>query len=342
VLFGYAWARTRHPDRVGTRLLLLALLTQVHVIGAIVAVVLTTWELLDCRQWRRAAWLGVAAVVVGLAATAWQIAGSASHAYSSPATSLVRALANGFAPDYARLRDQPRQRLAGFGLWVLAVAALLADRSWRAMLLYSGLAAVLAALCLLVYPGYRWHHGWFFLFYLLALWVAPGRGRFSSPVVSLLLAVQTLIGAYAVYDDFVHPYSNGAAAPADLRERGLANLPLIAVSVRPDDFAWNLDEAQPVLAELPGQRLYDPNAGAFVPYYTHFYVGYFGLIDRREMMAELDALSTRSRSPVAVIAVLHGGRAEPPAPLRLVAELPPTHDFGEHLAVWLYEAEPPR
>jgi len=54
------------------------------------------------------------------------------------------------------------------------------------------------------------------------------------------------------------------------------------------------------------------------------------------MIAEVEALSARTRSPVAVIAVL-GARVEPPPPLRLVAELPRPHDFGEHLAVWLYQ-----
>jgi hypothetical protein len=209
------------------------------------------------------------------------------------------------------------------------------------VVVYSVLAAGLAALCVYGYPGYRWQHGYFFLFYLLALWVASGPGRFSSLVVSLLLGVQMLIGAYAVYDDLIYPYSDGRAAAAVLRERGLANLPLIGVSVWPDAFAWNIDEAQPVLAELPGQRLYDPKARSFEPYWKHYVEwGYFDLIDRRQMLAEVAALSGRSRSPVAVIAVLHGGRTEPPPPLRLVAELPPTHDFGEHLAVWLYEGVP--
>jgi len=164
----------------------------------------------------------------------------------------------------------PQQRIVGFALWLLAFGALLADRAWRAVLLYSALAAGLAVLCVVGYPGYRWHHGWFFLFYLLALWVAPGPRRFSSLVVSLLLGVQVLIAGYAVYDDLVYPYSDGRAAAAVLRERGMANLPLIGVGVLPDSFVWNIDEAQPVLAELPGQRLYDPKAREFEPYWKHY------------------------------------------------------------------------
>jgi hypothetical protein len=52
--------------------------------------------------------------------------------------------------------------------------------------------------------------------------------------------------------------------------------------------------------ELPGQRLYEPKARVFDPYWKH-YVD-FEMIDGPQLVAEVRELSARSRSPVVVIA----------------------------------------
>jgi hypothetical protein len=131
----------------------------------------------------------------------------------------------------------PFRRIA---LWVsLAVAAWIVFLLWRertAAILFSLGSLLLVALFALVYGGDVRHHGFFYVLFLMAAWIARARGHvlagFRGKALYATLAVVLLaqIGGtpIALYWDTKYVFSSGKRAADALRARGLADALLVA------------------------------------------------------------------------------------------------------------------
>lgn len=131
----------------------------------------------------------------------------------------------------------------------VALLALLTRRSAFALSFYLSATCILLLFSILVYGGSLYHHGYFFLAAIMALWftaapMARSQGdeqraaawkpvrwldRHAQLAIVTLLALQVIGGAFRIVADYVMPFSEGKAAADYIRSRGLARLPIVAI-----------------------------------------------------------------------------------------------------------------
>jgi len=231
----------------------------------------------DPRPWTDAATVG-ALTVAGLFAAIFQIVPASSSASAIPgwrfdwdlteALKTVETTWRAFAPlpqfqlnfwNTNILQPWPVLRaFAGFLALFLGFAVLWGRRLPVAVF---GLgAAGLLAFRYALYPGSIRHHGHLWLLFVAALWLGGGqallgdRRSWRSRVVLVLLIVQVAAAAFASWMDLRHPFSNGKATAAFLRNTGLDRHPLLGHREMP---------ATPVALFL-GRPLYSPSRKIFV------------------------------------------------------------------------------
>ncbi len=126
--------------------------------------------------------------------------------------------------------------------------AMLMRRSVFALSLYLSATCILVVFSIFVYGGSLYHHGYFFLAAIMALWFAAARAADSPPepqtiaksapvrwldgraqlAIIALLALQVIGGGFRIVADYVMPFSEGKAAADYIRSHGLDQLPLLA------------------------------------------------------------------------------------------------------------------
>jgi len=135
---------------------------------------------------------------------------------------------------------------------VLGTGWLLRRHPWF-MLSWLGGASALILFSYVKFPGALRHHGFLWVFWVTTLWWAVDTGALTRRRATALLTptiVAGLIGAViAGWWDWREPFSAAKSVSEQIRDRGLAGLPLIGGC----DFA-----ASGVAAFLPDGRLYYP------------------------------------------------------------------------------------
>jgi hypothetical protein len=350
LLFLYVHLKVRRPAQTALRLSCLALLAQIHLMSLAAAGVLLFLELVEQRRhrarWSAAAWISAVVAALSLMGAVYQILprGTGSAAHHTRYEWFVEGLAKGYFPDFDRLRGDP-QHFLGLALFGLSWLALSDDRG--ALLRCALLTAPLLGMTALLYPGHRWHHGFYFVYVLVALWLG-GRPppRLAVRLAGAVFLLHAAIGAYALGEDLRRPYSNGREVARALSAPDLQRLPLVGVRVLREGsgqprYAFTIDEIQPVLVELPTGRAYDPRAGTYEPYWRHYAEpDYFAWMGPDELVSQLRDIAARLRSPLAVVVATDLESAAPaPPPLRLLAAFPPPLDYGERLGLYLFPGE---
>lgn len=130
----------------------------------------------------------------------------------------------------------------------VVLLALLMRRSTFALTFYLSATCILILFSILVYGGSLYHHGYFFLAAIMALWFAarpyaeiPAHARnvaVSGPLrwldrraqlaIVTLLLLQVVGGAFRLVADYLVPFSEGQAAANYIRSHGLEKLAIAA------------------------------------------------------------------------------------------------------------------
>ena len=344
LLFAYAALRLRAPERRATRFLVLAALAEVHLMATLAAAVLFLLDVATTtpRTWKKTEWGSAALVALSGAAVVWQLEPRDRHYQSmtfSPA--IRRAIAGGFLPVFSRYEPNLWERNVGTALFVAAAVIAVRHRAARAPFLF--LTATMLVFNRFVYPGYRWHDGFYFLYFVVALWlggvVLTGASR---AFVTALFALHAAIGIDVLARDFREPYSNGAAVASAIRACKLEHLAIVGVRGSRRAFSWDIDEIQPVLLELNPGLAYDPQARSLEPFWRHYDdPNYFPTLPMSRLVPALRQIEKELGSPFLVVEVLSkpDGRPALPPLLKPIFEAPPSMDFGEHLALFSFGSE---
>jgi len=306
-------------------------------------------------RWKKENLAAAALVVLSLAASAWQMApagASVPSLTSRDPVSVVNGFSNAFVPNFGFLNESPRarrylQRIPGLLLFMGSWILLWPQR--KAFLVYAMLSAGLAAICFIVYSGFRWHHGFYFIFMLAALWLAGGSvpQGVSRHAMTILLAIQAIVGLYAVGSDVRRPYSDGRLVAGYLREHHLDQLPMVGLNVLhgagTTAYQWEIDGVQPVLVEMGGSRIYDPIGNSWERFFTHYTSrDYFPTMSSERADREVQEVAMRLGGPFVVVAMRYTPPGEPmemPHGLRKLVDLPQPLDFGEAYSVYLYSED---
>src|SRR5215813_2511028 len=87
-------------------------------------------------------------------------------------STILSGISEGFVPNFGILNSgrgtfpHSLQRILGLGFFLASL--LIVVRSRATLLAYTILTAGMLAICVIVYSGFRWHHGMYFLFLLVA------------------------------------------------------------------------------------------------------------------------------------------------------------------------------
>ncbi|HYH45962.1 MAG TPA: hypothetical protein VEG34_09755 [Thermoanaerobaculia bacterium] len=148
------------------------------------------------------------------------------------------------------------------GLLVLTLAAALLWRHKIALAVFGVGAAGILAFGYVKYVGVLRHQGHLWLLLAAALWLAGAQGwqedrrSWRAWILLVLLTVHCGAAAYASWMDLRHPFSNGSAAAALIRDSGLDRRPLLG----------HREPPAATVALFLGRPLYSPSRGDFVTY----------------------------------------------------------------------------
>jgi hypothetical protein len=271
------------PVAVGA---MLALLVQTTAYSFLLGIAIASAWLIECWLQRRATnpapWTDAATVgaltLAGLCAAVFQIVPASSSAAAVPAwrfgwdlTDVLKTVSTtwrAFVPlpqlqlnfwNTNVLQPWPPLRALG-GFLALFVGLAVVWRRRLPLAVFGLGAAALLAFGYVLYPGSIRHHGHLWLLFVAALWLGGGqamlgdRRSWRSRVLLVLLIVQVAAAAFASWMDLRHPFSNGKATAAFIRNTGLDRYPLLGHREMP---------ATPVALFL-GRPLYSPSRKIFV------------------------------------------------------------------------------
>lgn len=236
--------------------IVLFLMSQTSVMGALLAVILGGYVGVDfllqkkrtISDWKRIS-LGLSIAATGVLLFFLQTRVPADGAYSTFRIIDIRyvlsLLWQSFVPIPARAVSYwntnllPNQDLATlFSIGLLFVTGLYFKRKLKFLLLYlSGLAVFLSFFYFMNFGGLR-HHGYIFIFFLLCVWLMNAEERrpkqdsfwhFQNILLTVLLSVQVLGAAAALYKETRLTFSRSEAAASYIQEQQLDTLPIVGV-----------------------------------------------------------------------------------------------------------------
>lgn len=337
---------------------MLIAMAETHIIGMLVAIPLAFLDLF--RNWKEETSsktekilcsLKLSFFIFAITSVVWQI-WPADRTYHSlhPATPLlfIVGLADAFLPNYGILFDSQIQIALGTFLFGIATAAL-----WRHKTAFVNFTLTCTPLILfsaIIYLGHRWHHGFYWIYWVISIWLAGDdciKDKRVNKLITLLFAIQTIIGIYALIDDGLHPYSGGKALAHHIQSTSLSKMPIVGAEVFQDQHAivykWEVDQIQPTLMEIKDSKIYNPKTNEWINYWNHYDSKlYFPRQSLLEFERSLIALSKKIPPPFLVIVALEHGLTAPQMPngMTLEAEFGSISDYGEHLALYLYSPTP--
>lgn len=358
VFFAYCHLKTRGARFSWLRYLLLAVLAQIHLISAVVVTFLLLEEYLEVhsKDERRTAIpiVGNTIVLASLLLVAWQLKPEASSAATLlPSDSYWKAVlgfANGFMPNFGVFRLSPIrtgfQIVVGLALW--AASWVVAFRHRQLLRYYLPLSFSLFMISVLIYTGERWHHGFYFIFFVVSIWLStkvPFDDPFSRRFITGLFTLHALMGVYAIVLDVRTPYSNGPQVAKFIREHQLENLPIVGIEASPGkeqavEYTFVVHPIFPVLLHLPKSGVYDPNADVSVRLWNHYDdKEYFSRHQDVEFLSKDFERIDGTISGAYLVVVVQNKKIHElvmPSSLTLLATFPMTYDFGEHMALYAH------
>jgi hypothetical protein len=216
---------------------------------------------------------------------------------------------------------------------VVGWAILALFRRPAALLFYVAASGALFMIFYSIYFGFLRHHGFFFMTFIAAAWVARADGPLRRDLLLSLplgavLAVQALAGARAFSFDYQLRFSSGRAAARYLRQQGLDRLPRLG----------DVDAAvSPVVAYLGADGIYYSRG--------HRYGSYLIWDNQRTAWIRDDenvALTGRLAGKGAALLILnHPLRASSPPGrgLTLLKAFTGSIDYFEDIYLYRYEPE---
>lgn len=358
IFFMYCHLKTQGARFLLLRYLLLALLAQIHLISAIVAAFLLLEEYIETsskdEQQPAITIVGNAIVLASLLLVAWQLKPESHPSMvllsSDNHWKSVLGFANGFMPNFGIFRLSPIrtgfQIVVGMALWV--ASWVVAFRHRQLFRYYIPLSFSLFMISVLIYTGERWHHGFYFVFFVVSIWLstpAPFDDTFSRRFITVLFALHALMGIYAVVLDVMTPYSNGPQVAAFIREHQLENLPIVGVEISPGndhgvEYQFFVPPVFPALLHLPKSGVFDPKAGVSVRFWNHYDdKAYFSSNqDAESLSKDFERIGDAVSGGFLVVVVQNKKvlNLVMPDSLTFLANFPMTYDFGEHMALYAH------
>ncbi len=351
LLFLYCYLKRARPNNFGGRALTLILLAQIHVMSAAIVPILLSIEWWQDRQhhrpwtWRQWAWTAIAGASILFCA--WQVL-SPTHHHSPYDLGNIKyalfGLGHGFWPDYGFFLGKHLFEGVGIALWSLSFLVFRFNRLGR--IYYIGLTATLLGISIVLYPGFRWHHGFYFIYFIAAIWLStegPPSDTFSRRFITGILFLHAAIGGYALADDSRHPYSNGDAVATYIQAHHLETLPWVGILVTRDGaqyrYQWEIDRLQPVLVRIPDHGTFNPVTMQTEPFWRHYdNPEYFPTRTQDEMAHDLQQLATTLHAPYLVIVAQERNAEGFPLPAKIqpIEIFPKPSDYGEHLQLYIY------
>ena len=357
LLFLYAYLYVHRPRLEKSRLAVLALLAQVHLISLSAAGALLLFEVIDLFRLKKPMSARLVAVYLCVAAsmilsiiqmlptgTDKVVLMGANPGY------LWIGITTGFVPGLQGHGHSAWQVWVG-GIFFSAGLATLLGR-WRDLSRYLLLVLSLLLCFSIVYQGFRWHFGFYMIFLVVCLWMSSRVrpfGPFQNIYLAILFSLHGCLMILAVQEDFVRPYSNGPAVAGMIHRECLEGLPMVGVAYEsngvPDEmcYSWEVDCIQPVMAGIPGKEALDPVTGEMVPYWGHYGDwNYFKHMNGKTLESNLELIRSAAKTDLLVIFVRKNprmrleGRLVPPSFLETVATFSQPFDFGEEMVLCKY------
>ena len=260
--------------------------------------------------------------------------------------SVVQAIGSGFFPGFEQLEGRGLRRV-GLLLWAGSWLCLI-RRPWP-LAQYAGWSSGLAAFFLLIYSGGPWHHGFFFIYFVAAIWLAwdegPAPSAAASNLLTAILIIHVVVGGYAFGYDLRYPISDGAAAARVVRSKGLLDLPLVGVrelELQDGDrvYRFEIDQLQAMTVYLDSKPIYNPVSRAFEPIWFHYKTpDYFGdWLSREAITDELSAVAHSLGSDLLVVVTRPQTTVAAllPHPADKLRDLPPAAQYGETFSVYRF------
>lgn len=352
LLFLYCHLKRTRPDHFGWRAITLIALAQVHIMSAAIVPVLLAMEWWQDRRhhhpWTLRQWSWSGLVLASILFCAWQVLSPAHHHSPYDLGNIkyaVLGLGHGFWPNYGIFFGNRVFEIMGIVLWGTSYRVFRGNR--LGLLYYAALTATLLGISVALYSGYRWHHGFYFIYFIVALWLsadAPATDKLSRRFITGVLLLHALIGTYAVADDIRNPYSTGHLAAEAIRSHHLEETPFVGVGISLDNgrprYQWEVDRIQPLMVLFPGHGILNPVTQQTEPYWTHYdNPVYFSPMSPDDITRGLHRMAQDHRTRLVVIVSRERGTAHVAVPpgLQLIAEFAPPSDYGEHLDVYVYE-----
>ena len=350
VFFAYCYFKTQRPNALLIRYLLLAVLAQIHLIAATVAVLLFIEEYLEDH---RSYW-GSFFVIGSLLLVAWQLKPSGvNHSgllLPENPWMAFRSFANGFMPNFGIFRLAPLrtgfQITVGTFLWI--ASWIVAWRHRQIVRYYLPLTFSLFIISAVIYTGERWHHGFYFIYFVTAIWLSTQtvfNDVFSRRFVTGLFALHAALGIYAIALDIMTPYSNGPQVAKFIQQNQLEGLPIVGIEAFPEDhgttgYKFVAPAIFPVILHLPQSSIYDPNTGNELHFWSHYddKMYFPPHQDLNSINKDLERIDAALAGAFLVVVVqnkkIHN--LIMPNSLQRLATFPMTYDFGEHMALYTH------
>lgn len=353
--FAYCALYIAYPRRTLLRWFMLILMAETHMLGMLAAIPLAVLDI--ARTWRlekktklETAFYGfkILFFIFALASVVWQLWPADQNYHSlHPDKSILAFIgfANAFLPNFGIFYHSHFQIAAGILLWLTALIALCRHRD--ALTTFIMLALPLALFSAIMYSGHRWHHGFYWMYWVMSLWLANATWQGDVRLrrfITVLFSIHAAMGVYALTVDGVHPYSSGNDVARHIQENGMAKLPMVGAEVFQDShdgivYKWEVDQIQPTLLALKDARIFDPHANQWITNWNHYDNRlYFPRRSLIEFEADLKDIAKKIGAPFLLIVATDAELPEPqmPTTLTLLYHANPAIDFGEHLSLYRF------
>lgn len=264
---------------------------------------------------------------------------------------VFKSFANAFFPNFHILhRHLIIQTAAGLILWALSWPCFFRKRLGFGYYFLWTLS--LALFTVFIYKGYRWHHGFYFLFFVMAYWIGNCGANFENRqtkyaryYITILFFIQAMFGMYALTYDIATTCSSGRPAAAYMKGQDLTNLPKVGIKVlepkyAPTRYKWEIDELQSTMVYMDDKNVYDPNSGKFERYWVHYAdPEYFPKVTIEEIMNGLKKISMDLKSDLLVLVIrpTFTNSVELPTELVKLKDFPNSLHYGESVSLYLYK-----
>lgn len=213
-LFVYCALYATKPKRTLLRWVMLILMAETHVIGMLSAVPLAILDLI--RHWHHEMSSRVERLLCGfkllfflfaVISATWQILPADEayhHLHPDSPLAVFSGFASAFLPNFGIFLQSHLQIVIGLILWGIAIIALWRHRS--TLTTYLALCLPLALFLATIFPGQRWQHGCYWIYWVIALWLAGSswhHDRRLQTLVTSLFALQAAMGIYALGVDIL-------------------------------------------------------------------------------------------------------------------------------------------